>query len=216
MPLFFDWKERGFHCAVWHVTESLDELLASLPDSSVYRLECGRRFTSPKRRLEYAAVRVLLHGMTGRPPLVSYEPSGKPFLTDGGAALSISHTKKYVAVALSAQRTVGVDVEQYGNRILSLAGRIVGPQERTDGVWPLLLHWSAKETTYKMMGQEGVDFVRYLRASHVPQDCGPNHRAEGSFPLTSFHPACMAVYRIYYRIFPDFVLTVGLAGDEPE
>ncbi len=31
-----------------------------------------------------------------------------------------------------------------------------------DEVYVLLLHWSAKETLFKVMGVEGVDFIRHL------------------------------------------------------
>ena len=74
-----------------------------------------RRFTAAHRRLEWLAVRVLLYTLSGEEKEIAYHPSGKPYLADDSASISISHTKGYVAVALGLPgREVGVDIEQYG------------------------------------------------------------------------------------------------------
>ena len=70
-----------------------------LPHQEVYR-EGMRRFTAAHRRLEWLAVRVLLYTLSGEEKEIAYHPSGKPYLADDSASLSISHTKGYVAVVL--------------------------------------------------------------------------------------------------------------------
>lgn len=214
MPLFYTVEEKDFRCCVWKVTETADELLAALPEADKYKAEAASRFSSPKRRLEYAAVRALLYEMTGTPPDVSYLPSGRPFLTDGTAFLSITHTKGYVAVALSPSAVVGVDAEQYGERILSLRDRIVGERERAEDAWSLLLHWSAKETVYKMMDSEGVDFVEHLCVSGIPEDGSSRVKPEGVFLLSSSYPSHRQAYTVHYRLFPDFVLTYSQSASQ--
>lgn len=88
-----------------------------LPHQEVYR-EGMRRFTAAHRRLEWLAVRVLLYTLSGEEKEIAYHPSGKPYLADDSASLSISHTKGYVAVVLGLPgREVGVDIEQYGERV---------------------------------------------------------------------------------------------------
>mgnify|MGYP000016543064 CR=1 FL=1 len=75
---------------------------------------CG---VSPQHtaRLEWLAVRVLLYTLSGEEKEIAYHPSGKPYLADASASLSISHTKGYVAVVLGLPgREVGIDIEQYG------------------------------------------------------------------------------------------------------
>ena len=87
-----------------------------LPHQEVYR-EGMRRFTAAHRRLEWLAVRVLLYTLSGEEKEIAYHPSGKPYLADDSASISISHTKGYVAVVLGLPgREVGVDIEQYGER----------------------------------------------------------------------------------------------------
>ena len=68
-----------------------------LPHQEVYR-EGMRRFTAAHRRLEWLAVRVLLYTLSGEEKEIAYHPSGKPYLADDSASLSISHTKGYVGV----------------------------------------------------------------------------------------------------------------------
>ncbi|MDE7377550.1 MAG: siderophore biosynthesis protein [Paraprevotella sp.] len=207
MPLFLSIEETGFRCCVWQVTETVEQLLDSLPCPSKYRMEAEARFSSPKRRLEYAAVRALLYEMTSCPPDVFYASSGKPMLADSSLSVSISHTKGYVAVSLSRTGKTGVDIERYSERILSLRDRIVGTGETADGVWSLLLHWSAKETVYKMMDCEGVDFVKHLCVSDFPETNSSRMEPGGRFRLFSSHPSCRQTYTVHYRLCPDFVLT---------
>lgn len=207
MPLFLSIEKTDFRCSVWQVTETAEQLLDSLPCPDKYRMEAEARFSSPKRRLEYAAVRVLLYEMTVCPPDVFYAPSGKPMLADSSLSISISHTKGYVAVSLSRTGKTGVDIERYSERILPLRDRIVGTEETADGIWSLLLHWSAKETVYKMMDCEGVDFVKHLCVSGIPGTNSFRVESEGMFRLSSSHPSCRQTYTVHYRLYPDFVLT---------
>lgn len=48
---------------------------------------------------------------------IGYSSEGKPHLTDNSSFISISHTKGYVAVILSSVAPVGIDIEQYGQRV---------------------------------------------------------------------------------------------------
>ncbi len=207
MPLFLSIEETDVRCCVWRVAETAEQLLGSLPCPDKYRMEAEAHFSSSKRRLEYAAVRALLYEMTACPPDVFYAPSGKPMLADSSLSISISHTKGYVAVSLSRMGKTGIDIERYGERILSLRDRIVGAGETASDVWSLLLHWSAKETVYKMMDCEGVDFVKHLCVSGIPDTSSSRVEPEGMFRLSASHPSCRQTYAVHYRLYPDFVLT---------
>ena len=94
--------------------------------------------------------------LLGEKKEIGYEDSGKPYLVDGSFYISISHTKGYVAVILSSEVPVGIDIEQYGKRIHKVIDRFIRPDEQVgsyqgDITWGLLLHWSAKETVFKYM-----------------------------------------------------------------
>ena len=65
----------------------------------------------------------------------------------------------------------------------------------------LLLHWCAKETLFKMIGREEVDFLHHLHVRPFP------YAKEGSFTVYETRTEEGAVYRLDYLVTPDFVLT---------
>ena len=79
--------------------ETLDELLSMLPQQETY-LEGLQRFSAEHRRLEWLSVRVLLFTLLGEEKEIAYYPSGKPYLADKSASISISHTRGYVSVII--------------------------------------------------------------------------------------------------------------------
>lgn len=167
MSLYRTYKKGDFVVGVWKVEETLEQLQSLLPHFSLYEADI-QRFKSDKRKLEWLAVRVLLKELTGEEKPIAYLPSGKPYLADGSSCVSFSHTPGYVAVALHPTKEVGVDIEQYGTRVQRLASRFVREDEMPsvkagDEVYVLLLHWSAKETMFKMMSQADVDFLDHLQ-----------------------------------------------------
>ena len=171
MPLYRKIQENGLLVGVWKTEETVEQLLALLGNISMYEKDL-EHFTSDMRKYEWLAVRVLLKTLCGEEKKVVYLPSGKPYLADGSAHISISHTNGYVAVALHPTEEVGIDIERYGVRVRRVVSRFVRPDEEKtmnqgDEVYVLLLHWSAKETLFKVMGVEGVDFIRQDRKSVV-------------------------------------------------
>lgn len=212
MPLYKKIISECYEAYVWKVTETYDELLAVLPHSDKFRDEAERRFTSAKRRMEFVAVRALLHVGAGIVcPEVGYMPSGKPFLLCDSRDLSISHTMGYVAVMLAANGVPGIDIERRSDRVLRIRSRIVGAQEQAETPDDLLLHWSAKETVYKMIQCEEVDFVRHFRLT-MPEYLEPACmlKKTGEAVMETFHPDCMTSFVVYYLLDDDFVLTYSV------
>jgi phosphopantetheinyl transferase len=160
MGMYLCRHESDYTLAVWRCDESLDELSSSIQFPQPL-LEEAAAFKAPHRRLEWLSVRALFFSMTGLFIPIYYEPSGKPRIDNG--FISISHTKGYVAVAYSKHREVAVDIEQYADRVVRVAPRFMNAAEQPstyddEKIWSLLLHWSAKETVYKMVGESTVDF----------------------------------------------------------
>lgn len=206
MALFLQSRTNDIQWAVWKMEESLDTLLALLPEAR--RISCEQelnRFVSERRKMEWTSVRVLLYSMLQEDKEIAYSSEGKPYLADHSFFISISHTKGYVAVILSSQAPVGIDIEQYGQRVHRVTDRYIRPDEQVgvykdDTVWGLLLHWSAKEAIFKRMENADAD-LRKLRLTHfVPQE-------EGTFQVQEFVTEQQRLYTTGYRIHPDFVLT---------
>ena len=152
---------------------------------------------------------MLLYSMLQEDKEIGYSSEGKPHLTDNSSFISISHTKGYVAVILSSVAPVGIDIEQYAQRVHKVSDRYIRSDEQTepyqdDMTWGLLLHWSAKEAVFKRMENADAD-LRKLRLTHfIPQE-------EGTFQVQELVTAQQELYSVGYRICPDFVLTWTLS-----
>lgn len=213
MPIVRNIETGKYRCCVWQVTESLEQLLALLPDGGQSCwAEAQRRFTSPKRQLEFVSVRVLLSQMLSRQAVIAYHDSGKPYLPDSFLKISISHTADVVAVMLSPSAEVGVDVEQYGERVCRVAPRFLGDAEQVPGVWPKLILWSAKETVYKMMDCRDVDFRAHLTASGLQSSGAYEPGCTGCLMLHTSHPAHCRDYQVHFEIHDHYVLTYSFVG----
>lgn len=207
MALFLENKSDKLYWAVWKMEESAEVLLSLLPERR--RETCSQemqRFVSERRKLEWLSVRVLLYSMLQEDKEIVYSSEGKPFLADHSSFISISHTKGFVAVILSSVNPVGIDIEQYGQRVHRVADRYIRSDEQVearagDTTWSLLLHWSAKETIFKRMENPDAD-LRKLRLNHfIPQEDG------GLFQVQEFVTESQRIYSVGYHICPDFVLT---------
>lgn len=204
MPLYRTYSEGDFLLGIWKSDETTERLLTLLEHKDWYE---GRLAAfSEKRKHEWLSVRVLLKALCGEEKEIAYYPSGRPYLKDGSRYISISHTRGYVAVALHPSREVGMDIEQYGTRVKKVASRFIRSDEessltRGDEIYALLLHWSAKETLFKLMGVDEVDFIHHLHIlPFTPSE-------EGEFEACEYRTVQQGRYRIRYITHSDFVLT---------
>ena len=209
MALYAQLTDADTLIGIWKMEEEEAELLTRLPQVVSEGVE---RYKAPHRRLEWLSVRLLLltllHREESDEPLIGYSPSGAPYLLDGSKAISISHTKGYVAVMLTppAQKP-GLDIEQWGDRVCKVAPRFLREDEVTpiyhdSPVAALLVHWSAKEALYKALDeQEAVDFKAHLRLFPFAM------ATEGEMEAQEYRSQAQRRYRMAYRLYPDFVLT---------
>ena len=206
MGLFLQDKTNDTQWAVWKVEESLEALLALLPDAR--RVCCEQellQFASERRKIEWLSVRVLLYFMLKEDKQIGYSSEGKPFLTDDSFFISISHTKGYVEVILNPKTPVGIDIEQYGKRVHKVFDRFIRPDEQVeayqgDTTWGGLLHWSAKETVFKCMKNADADLRKLCLSHFIPQK-------EGTFQVREYATEGQSLFSVGYRICEDFVLT---------
>ena len=116
-------------------------------------------------RYSFLAVRALLQAV-GCTAAVVYDAQGAPTLSNG-QQLSISHTHDYVAVVLSNQVPVGIDVEAYRPKIARIAPRFMHTSEAFANTLPLMTQlWTAKEAVYKALRQPGIHFAEHI---HIEQ-----------------------------------------------
>ena len=205
MPLYRTYKKGDLTVGIWKVDETVEQLRSMFHHFSIYE-EGFSRFTSEKRQQEWLAVRVLLKELCGEEKEIVYHPSGKPYLKDGSAFISFSHTHGYVSVALHPYAEVGVDIEQYGTRVQRVASRFIREDERVsveagDEVYAMLLHWSAKETLFKLLDNEAVDFINHLHVLPFRPE------QSGTFEACEYRSGRNQKFLVHYDTHPDYVLT---------
>lgn len=189
---------------VWKMEESSDELLGMLEHKADYS-SFWERVSAEKRRQERFASRMLLKELLGEEARVDYHSTGAPFLACVPLYISISHTKDYVAVILD-KRPTGIDIEYRSDRILKIRSRFMNPEEEAGidlehEVEHLLIHWCAKETLFKIIGQEGVDFQKHLHVNPFP------YLSSGTFTGRETRTEACREYELAYQVTPDYVLT---------
>ena len=139
----------------WEITETVEDLLALFTHPDYMKKGLKDFSSNTTRQKEWLATRLLLKEALGDDVTISYTVSGRPFLIGSTQHISISHTRKYVLLAL-AQEPFGVDIEVWGSRALRLQQKFLSPDEAC------LLHskeadeiavrlWSAKESCYKYL-----------------------------------------------------------------
>lgn len=189
--------------AIWKMDETVEELMAGLSSDSLGIVQP----ISKIRLAEQLTVRFLLKELLGEEKEISYTSSGRPFLNDGSFHLSISHTKDYVAVVLDREARVGVDIEKFSDKIKTVRSRIVSGNEYIDPdneLVHLLLHWSAKETMFKILDKRGVDFLHHLQVMPFKPE------SEGCFETREERTRHKYRFLMDYQVFPDFVLVYSL------
>ena len=186
--------------------ETLDELLDMLPRQDTYR-QAMQRFSAEHRRLEWLSVRVLLFTLLGEEKEIAYHSSGKPYLTDSSASVSISHTRGYVSVIIGETgKEAGIDIEQYGEPVHRVAHKYMCADEKVSSyqgtdTWALLLHWSAKEVMFKCMNMAEVDFREHLHIFPFTVS------ERGDFLAEEYRTQEQRKFHIHYILHQDFVLT---------
>lgn len=203
MPLLL--KHTAPLRGVWKIEESSDTLFSLLENGEEYQSQLEEIHAEHRRR-EWLASRVLLQTLLGCPARIAYRPNGAPYLPDFPLYISISHTKEYAAVLIQDHPAAGIDIEYRSDRVLKIRSRFMNPEEeagidREHEAEHLLLHWCAKETLFKMIGEEEVDFLKHLHVRPFP------YAEEGSFRVQETRTEAGASYTLNYLITSDFVLT---------
>ena len=156
---------------IWRIEEVEAYFLNAMEYSNEEYLELGR--IKGKRRLEWLAVRYLVHFMSGRKQRAAMqkEESGKPFLPNSTYHISISHSDGLVA-AIASRHVVGIDIQRIIPKIKRIAYKFLSEAE-LDSLRPdhelgqLHLYWGAKECLYKAYGKKKLEFKSNLKIDPV-------------------------------------------------
>ncbi len=156
----------GVSMGLWQMDESVEQFFADYIYLQKYRSSLVEKYKNDGRKLEFLAIRALLHDMLKSMGMseqqiekvgeISHSAAGKPLLK--GYHMSISHTRGYAALILSKVKEVAVDIEYFSNRVERIASKFLRKDEKAAGLDELLVHWCAKETVFKLFSEDNLQF----------------------------------------------------------
>ena len=190
MPLLrIDEPSPGVALGLWRITEQACDLpRPEVADLTAYH---GGRL------LEKLVTYALLRQMTGHDDwVIGHESSGKPFLDS--LHISVSHTRGWAALMLSAEHEVAVDIEYVSDRVGRVARRFMREDEDSGSLRSQLICWSAKETTYKFFADDRLAFCD-MRMTSLGL-AGQGTLVVENLPRERSLPVC-------YALTADYVLT---------
>ena len=198
--------------AIWHITETSDELYALLDTEKYDSQLLGMK--NEVRRAEWLAVRLLVKELFGPEAEVAYHPTGRPYLKNSTTHISISHTKGFAAVAYHHEAPVGMDIEYLSSRVERIALRFTTRDETSyidrhdESVRQMyhLINWSAKETLYKLF--DSPSMAEFKEVFHI----APYALAECGTMNATVCNAEKTLLAVSYRTFPEFVCTWAVAS----
>lgn len=170
MPIVKDIQEDGVRVLLWRIVETELDLRDMLGDDRLKLPE------NPQRRLERLAVLNLMRGC-GLPVPYGYDPAGRPVLDGGGPNISVSHTRRYAAVAISTEAPVGIDVEQADRNFQRVSSKYLSSSEQghEPNAEELAATWCAKEALYKLPWSSPLVLSRDVELSIGPDDIAQGH-----------------------------------------
>lgn len=211
MPLIL--KHNDPLLGIWKMSETEAELLAMLGGDATEYASALWGMKTERRRREWLSVRVLLRSLTGIEPRVAYHPDGAPYLLGSPLSISISHTEGYAAVLLKEHDAAGIDIERRSPRVLKVRSRFLSPEEDAavsdvHAEDHALVYWCAKETVFKAMRAEDVDFARHIFVE--PFDIA----REGEILARETRTAEKRTYHLRYVMGPEYVLVYSMGKKE--
>ena len=161
-----------------------------------------------KRKREWLAIRLLLKELLGEEKEILYNSVGKPYLLDNSFRISISHTKGYAALIINKEKEVAIDIEKISSRVENIRKKFMNDEEekaisQTNEVIHLLLHWSAKESIYKLLGIKNLDFKTDLYI----QPFEPITGEWSEFYAHETKTKNQNCFQIKYFVHEDYVMT---------
>jgi phosphopantetheinyl transferase len=159
---------------IWKIEESSYELSSLLFNPDYYAEQIAKK-RMEKRKQEWLSCRVMLERMVGRFVPVLYNGNGAPYVEEEKINISFSHTTGFAAVLIGDDsENVGIDIEKRSSRVLKVKHKFLSEDElsfidtekESDH---LMICWCAKEALFKMMGEDGVDFVKHMHIK--PFEC---------------------------------------------
>jgi 4'-phosphopantetheinyl transferase len=203
MPLLSLFKDNQSAVAIWKIEEQEDQLINLLTSHD----SIPGTITHPNKRAEAIAGKVttalLLKEFGQVYEGVIKNEHGKPFLKNSNFQLSQSHSFPYVAVIISDNQNVGIDIEQPKKNLAIVAPRVFSQVElkRTGtDLTRLCIYWCAKEALIKLYGKKDLRLIEEISVEDF------TFQTKGSFTGRITRKGHEKSYALYYLVQEEFIL----------
>lgn len=206
--------DNGAKIYVWEIAETEEELLKnnSVPDEELEELSF---ISSPARRTEKLAVRALLNTIFQEKVYLGHHDNGRPYIQNESIEISISHSKRFVAIIIHQFEDVGIDIESLDRDFSAVEAKALSEDEIDDlsekektQKLQLAIYWCAKEAIYKRMSLYGVDFAEQIEIERFSPD------DEGELEATFYHKdGTEEEFDLEYMIFENYAM-VWVVGEK--
>ncbi len=208
MGLFYK-KEfsNGVILGIWKIQEDISTLSKSyeslLPTEE--DLTGFNKISREKRQKEWICTRLLLNQLSDKKFDIIYNEDGKPIILNSNYNISITHSKDIVAVIISEEFKLGIDIEYISNRIENISQRFLSKNElevidKENRLEHLYLYWSAKEALYKLYSKKYLEFNTNIIIHPFEQ------KKEGTFNGEIITKNFKGEYLLNYCKFENYIL----------
>jgi phosphopantetheinyl transferase len=163
VPLHTKKHIKNGKVALWHITESKDELTALLPLSWQANLDMD------KVSVHNIAARVLARTVCPNFDILEKDAYGKPYFDSEDHKISITHAGDYAGFMYTKERDCGLDMEEITERVRRIQSKFVREDEAAflaDDLRGLYIIWCAKEAMYKHYGLKSLDFKKHMKLDY--------------------------------------------------
>lgn len=212
MPKVWERSGSEYSILVWQSTEPLEDLLemASLNEVDLKKFDS---FISLSRKREWLTVRkmikLLFPGNVST--TITYEENGRPRLE--GRHISISHSHEWIALMVSENHKIGIDIEIIGPSIENLAKKFLSSEEdqsasSTHRIEKLHVMWGAKEVLFKIHALGNIIFKQDLFVFPF------NYSGSGNVKASILKKGYERDYTIHYLRTGDYMLTWSMENEQ--
>ncbi|MBQ6080117.1 MAG: 4'-phosphopantetheinyl transferase superfamily protein [Muribaculaceae bacterium] len=152
----------GTRVLMWRLDEDVPQLMGLCREAGI---SCDELEKLPmKRQREKVAERLLLFHAFGRTITLEYTEQGAPYINGLDVNISISHTPRLVALALSEEHVIGIDAEQMDReQVLRVRDKFLNDKEKQfiapEDRAAHIIAWTAKEAIIKAERNSALDWT---------------------------------------------------------
>jgi len=204
MPLLNDLvPNKSLLCKLWRIDDS-EKIMDpnSELNSNDYKLYLERKANHMQR--QFLASRKLI-GLISPDLKVSYKEN-IPILSDN-RNISISHSEEMVAILISKDNGIGVDVERISEKVNSIKSKFLNQKELhylsgDQETIKLTRAWTAKESIYKALRKPGIIFSENILLEEFDSEA---KSGIGKFISSNQEKT----FKLYFYDLDDYCLTIS-------